>query len=185
MQKIGRESFDVNEVILVGRLTKDPELKSTLSGVSVCSFTVACDRRYQKEGERQADFISCVAWRNTAEFISKYFPKGTRIALEGSLQTRSWEDDAGNKRYATEVVVDHAEFCESSKSSDFANDSNARIAQEKEQNANFDWKQSTAHQSKGEGTQSGSNVQQRDNTLSGNIDGFIPTDFEEDLPFEI
>lgn len=141
----------MNEVILVGRLTKDPELKSTLSGVSVCSFTVACDRRYQKEGERQADFISCVAWRNTAEFISKYFPKGTRIALEGSLQTRSWEDDAGNKRYATEVVVDHAEFA----------------------------------QSKGEGSYRISDVSQAEEMPKGNIDGFIPTDYDEDLPFEI
>ncbi len=79
----------------------------------MCSFTVACDRKYQKEGERQADFISCVAWRNTAEFISKYFPKGTRIALEGSIQTRSWDDNDGNKRYATEVVVEHAEFAQS------------------------------------------------------------------------
>lgn len=79
----------------------------------MCSFTVACDRRYQKEGERQADFINCIAWRNTADFISNYFTKGTRIALDGSIQTRSWDAEDGTKRYATEVIVDHAEFAQS------------------------------------------------------------------------
>ena len=104
----------MNKVILVGRLARDPELKTTQSGVSVCSFTVACDRRYQKEGEeRQADFINCVAWRGTADFVAKYFTKGTRIALDGSIQTRSWDDDEGNRRYVTEVIVDHAEFAQS------------------------------------------------------------------------
>ena len=103
----------MNKVILVGRLVKAPELHQTASGVSVCTFTVACDRRFQKEGERQADFINCVAWRQSAEFISKYFTKGTRIALEGSIQVRSWDDNEGNKRYATEVIVDHAEFAQS------------------------------------------------------------------------
>ena len=104
----------MNKVILVGRLTKAPELRTTQSGVNVCSFTVACDRRFQKEGEeRQADFINCIAWRNTADFISNYFTKGTRIALDGSIQTRSWDAEDGTKRYATEVIVDHAEFAQS------------------------------------------------------------------------
>lgn len=103
----------MNKVILVGRLVREPELRTTQSGVSVCSFTVACDRRYQKEGERQADFINCIAWRNTADFISNYFTKGTRIALDGSIQTRSWDAEDGTKRYATEVIVDHAEFAQS------------------------------------------------------------------------
>lgn len=103
----------MNKVILVGRLAKAPELRTTQSGVSVCSFTVACDRRYQKEGERQADFINCIAWRNTADFISNYFTKGTRIALDGSIQTRSWDAEDGTKRYVTEVIVDHAEFAQS------------------------------------------------------------------------
>ena len=104
----------MNKVILVGRLVRDPELKTTPSGVSVCSFTVACDRRYQKEGEdRQADFINCVAWRGTADFVSKYITKGTRIALDGSIQTRSWDDDQGNRRYVTEVLAEHVEFAQS------------------------------------------------------------------------
>ena len=103
----------MNRAILVGRLAKDPDFGSTQSGVNVCRFTVACDRRYQTNGERQADFISCVAWREKAEFIHKYFKKGMRIALEGSIQVSSWEDRDGNKRYATDVVVDHVEFNQS------------------------------------------------------------------------
>ena len=104
----------MNRVVLVGRLVKDPELRTTPSGVSVCNFTVACDRRFARQGEeRQADFINCIAWRQTGEFVSKYFVKGNRIALDGSIQTRSWDDQNGNKRYATEVVVDHVEFAQS------------------------------------------------------------------------
>ena len=104
----------MNKVILVGRLTKDPELRSTPSGVNVCSFSVACDRRFVKEGEeRKADFINCIVWRQTAEFVSKYFRKGHRIALEGSLQTRDYTDKDGKKCYVTEVVVGDVEFCQS------------------------------------------------------------------------
>lgn len=104
----------MNKVILVGRLSKDPELRVTQSGVSVCSFSVACDRRFVKEGEeRKADFINCIAWRQTGEFVSKYFAKGHRIALEGSLQTRDYTDSEGKKRYVTEVLVDNVEFCQS------------------------------------------------------------------------
>ena len=140
----------MNQVILLGRITKDPELKQTQSGVPVCSFTVACDRRYQKEGEdRQADFINCVAWRQTAEFINRFFVKGMRIALVGSIQTRSWDDEKGNKRYATEVIVEHAEF-----------------ASDKRNNAP-------------EASQPISSPA----VPSGDIDGFMPIDYDEDLPF--
>lgn len=104
----------MNKVILVGRLTKNPELRATANGIPTCSFTVACDRQYAKQGEeRQADFINCVAWRQNAEFVPKYFAKGHRIALEGSIQTRSWEDSNGQKRYTTEVLVDRVEFVQS------------------------------------------------------------------------
>lgn len=104
----------LNKAILIGRLTKEPELKSTAQGVSTCSFTLAVDRNYQS-GEKKADFISCVAWRGTAEFISKYFQKGSLICVEGSIQTRSWKDNDGNSRYATEVVVDRSYFVERKK----------------------------------------------------------------------
>lgn len=101
----------MNKVILMGRLTRDPELRSTATGTSVASFTIAVDRRFaNKDGVRQADFINCVAWRQTADFISKYFPKGRMIAVCGSIQTRTWDDQEGKKHYVTEVVVDEAYF---------------------------------------------------------------------------
>lgn len=104
----------MNKVILVGRLVKDPELRATGSGIPVCSFSVACDRRFVKQGEeRKADFINCIAWRQTGESIAKYFAKGHRIALEGTLQTRTWQDADGKNRYAMEVVVDQWEFAQS------------------------------------------------------------------------
>ena len=101
-------------MILVGRLTKDPELRSTASGIPVCSFTMACDRRFVNQGEeRKADFINCIAWQKSAESIAQYFKKGHRIALEGSIQTRSWTDNEGKNRYSTEVVVEQWEFAQS------------------------------------------------------------------------
>ena len=104
----------MNSVCLMGRLTGDLELKTTQSGVSVTSFSVAVDRAYRsKDQERQTDFINCVAWRQTAEFISRYFHKGQRIALQGSLQSRTYTANDGSQRTAYEVVVDNAFFCES------------------------------------------------------------------------
>lgn len=104
----------MNKVVLVGRLARDPELRTTQSGTAVVSFTVACDRRFARQGEeRQADFINCVAWNKTAEFVSRYFTKGMRIALDGRIQTRSYDDQNGNKRYITEVVAEDVEFAQS------------------------------------------------------------------------
>ena len=104
----------MNKIVLVGRLSKDPELRTTQSGTPVASFTVACDRRFVKEGEeRQADFINCVAWNKTAEFVSRYFTKGMRIALEGRIQTRTYDDQDGNKRFVTEIVAEAVEFAQS------------------------------------------------------------------------
>lgn len=102
----------INNVALMGRLTATPELRQTSGGVSVTSFTLAVERSFVKQGEeRQADFIDCVAWRNTADFIARYFQKGSMIAVTGSIQTRNYEDKNGNKRKATEIVVDQASFC--------------------------------------------------------------------------
>lgn len=103
-------NFNLNKVILGGRLTADVELKKTPQGLSVCSFSIAVNRRTSKEQEQQADFINCVAWRNTAEFISKYFKKGSSICISGTIQTRSWVDNNGNNRYATEVIAEEAYF---------------------------------------------------------------------------
>ncbi len=101
----------LNKVILMGRLTADPEHKQTVSGVSVTSFSLAVERSFSGKGkERETDFITIVAWRQTADFICKYFSKGRMIALEGSIQTRRYEDRNGNKRTAVEVVADHVYF---------------------------------------------------------------------------
>lgn len=101
----------MNIVTLMGRLTADPELKTTNSGLSYCRFTVAVDRDFTKQGEdKQADFITCVAWRQTAEFISRYFSKGSLIAIKGNIRTGSYTDNSGSKRYTTEVFVDNVYF---------------------------------------------------------------------------
>ena len=111
-------SLNLNKVVLCGRLTADPELKQTQSGIAVVTFTLAVNRRFQSRTAdqaqaQQADFISVVAWRQTAEFISKYFKRGSALCVTGSLQTRNWQDQQGNKRYSTEVVVDEAMFVDS------------------------------------------------------------------------
>lgn len=106
-------ALNLNKVILSGRMTADPELKQTNSGTAVLSFTIAVDRRHQKDGEKQTDFINVVAWKQTAEFIAKYFRKGSAICVVGNLQTRTWTDQNGQKRYATEVMVEEANFVES------------------------------------------------------------------------
>lgn len=96
----------------MGRMCYDPELKSTPQGISVIRFQIAVDRNYQASGkERQADFIDCIAWRQTAEFISRYFRKGSMIAVEGSIQTQNYTDKDGNKRKAVEVLANNVSFC--------------------------------------------------------------------------
>ncbi|MBR6729285.1 MAG: single-stranded DNA-binding protein [Clostridia bacterium] len=143
----------MNKVVLVGRLARDPELRTTQSGTAVVSFTVACDRRFVKQGEeRQADFIGCVAWGKTAEFVSRYFTKGMRIALDGRIQTRTWEDQNGQKRYATEVIAEDVEFAQS-------------------KNENGGSYQAPAY-----------SAPAAPQAPSADIDGFMPVE-EEDLPF--
>lgn len=106
----------MNKVILMGRLTKDPELRyTTANNTPVCSFTLAVDKRFSRPGEeqRQADFIPIVVWDKTAEFCSKYFTKGLKVAVVGRIQTRSWDDNEGKKHYVTEVVAEEAHFADS------------------------------------------------------------------------
>lgn len=108
----------MNKVLLVGRLTRDPEIRTTQEGTKVATFTLAVDRRYKdKAGNPQADFIPCVAWRTSAEFVEKYFRKGMRVGVDGSMQTRNYEDNNKNRRYVTEVICEHVEFCESKQES--------------------------------------------------------------------
>lgn len=104
----------LNKIAVMGRLTRDPELRHTESGVAVCSFTVACDRDYKAENaEREADFIDVVAWRSTAEFVSKYFAKGRMAVVEGRLQSRKWTDKNGQNRVAWEIIADNVYFGDS------------------------------------------------------------------------
>ena len=124
----------LNRVILMGRMVADPELKQTPNGVSVATFRLAVERNYQQKdsNERICDFISCVAWRQTGEFITRYFSKGSMIAIEGSIQTRQYQDKNGNKRSAVEVIADQAYFAGSNSSeSNQSNQSSAGSSQKK------------------------------------------------------
>lgn len=105
----------MNNCALVGRLTKDPEMRYTANNIPVCGFNLAVNRRFKQEGQPEADFISVVAWQKTAEFCSKYFKKGQQIWLNGRLQTRNWEDSEGKKHYVTEVVAEEVGFADSKK----------------------------------------------------------------------
>ena len=110
----------LNHITIMGRLTRDPELRRTGSGIAVASFTVAVDRDFggRDGGEKETDFIDCVAWRQTGEFVSKYFTKGSMIVVSGRLQIRNWNDKEGNKRRTAEVVADNVYFGESRRSAD-------------------------------------------------------------------
>lgn len=107
----------LNHIVIMGRMVRDPELRSTQSGISVCSFTLACDRDFKAKdgGDKETDFIDCVAWRSTAEFVSKYFTKGRMVAASGRLQLRDWKDRDGNKRRSAEIVTDSVYFGDSKK----------------------------------------------------------------------
>ena len=109
----------LNHIVLMGRLTRDPELRRTGSGIAVASFTLAVDRDFTAQGaERETDFVDIVAWRNTAEFVSKYFTKGRMAVVSGRLQIRNWTDKEGNKRRSAEVVADNVYFGDSRRDSD-------------------------------------------------------------------
>ena len=107
----------LNHIDIMGRLTKDVELRRTSSGVAVASFTIACDRDFGQNGEKETDFIDCTAWRQTGEFVSKHFSKGKMIVVSGRLQIRKWTDKDGNKRSTAEVVADNCYFGDTKKES--------------------------------------------------------------------
>ncbi len=132
-------NINLNKVILGGRLTSQPELKQTPQGVAVTTFSIAVNRRGKKD---ETDFINCVAWRQTAEFISKYFGKGSSICIVGQIQTRSWNDSNGNKRYATEVITDEAYFVDNKAEGD-GDGYSMPPAPKTPQNANFGGQQAT------------------------------------------
>ena len=105
----------INNVVLTGRLSRDPEIKQTQSGVSVCNFCIAVDRQYKSGEEKICDFINCVAWRGTADFVSKWFHKGEGIGVTGSIQTRKWVTESGENRYTTEVLCQQVSFLDGKK----------------------------------------------------------------------
>lgn len=152
----------MNKVILIGRLTKEPELRYTAgNNTAVCQFTIAVDRRFKSDNQPTADFIPVVAWRQTGEFVSKYFNKGSRIAVVGQIQTRSWDDTEGKKHYVTEVVADEVEFCES-----------------RRQEGGI---QQGLTPPPVNNQQSKSNMQSTNN--NGFSDGYFPLDDDSDVPF--
>ena len=111
----------LNTIIIQGRIVRDPELRRTGSGIAVASFTVAVDRDFAQDGKKETDFIDCVAWRQTGEFVSKYFKKGSMIVVKGRLQIRGWNDKDGNKRKTAEVVADNCYFGSTKSDSDGSN----------------------------------------------------------------
>ena len=118
----------LNHIIIMGRLTRDPELRRTGSGVAVVSFTLAVDRDFKAEGgEKETDFIEVTAWRNTAEFVSKYFTKGRMAVVSGRLQIRKWTDKEGNQRKTAEVVADNVYFADSKKDESSGYQSNSNV----------------------------------------------------------
>ena len=158
----------LNIVALMGRLTHTPELKTTQSGTNVCSFRIAVDRSFARQGEeRKADFIDVTAWRQTAEFVSKYFQKGSMIAIEGSLQTRQYQDKNGNNRTATEVLASQVSFC-------------GGKAAEKPAVRDFD-KQTKSYTSEAKASYSAPQAAQ--GFSQGSADDFAEITDDDDLPF--
>jgi len=152
----------LNRVVLMGRLTADPELRHTNNDIAVTSFTLAVDRSYVRAGaERVTDFIDIVAWRNTAEFVSKYFNKGQLVAVEGSIQTRSYQDKDGNKRRAFEVIAENVHFAEPKR----------------------DYSQSVPRQAESYNNTSNAEVSTSTSFENGNVDDFKEIPMDDDLPF--
>lgn len=123
----------INNWVGVGRLTRDPELRKTQSGTSVLSFTVAVNRKFKKDGEETADFINCVAWNQTADFLSRYANKGSLVGVEGRIQTRNYEDKTGNRVYVTEIVADSVQLLESRAEAEKRNDQEQMYYKDKEE----------------------------------------------------
>ena len=171
----------LNRVILMGRMVADPELKQTPSGVSVATFRLAVERNYQPKdsNERLCDFISCVAWRQTGEFITRYFSKGSMIAIEGSIQTRQYQDKNGNKRTAVEVIADQAYFAGSNSNESNQNNQSKASNRGRDNQATGN-KQNSQYGQSGQSNQSAQSGNGRQQTMY--FGGFEDYD-DSDLPF--
>ena len=168
----------LNRVVLMGRLTANPELKTTQAGASVTSVTIAVDRNYVKQGEeRQADFINCVAWRQTAEFICRYFNKGSMIAVEGQLQSRTYKAKDGTNRYVVEVVADNVSF-----TGERRDNNNSGNQQNQRQNTASN--QQFRNSGYGQGGHPVPSYEQNPPSYSsGNTNDFAQVPLDDDLPF--
>ena len=176
----------INRVVLVGRLTRDVEVRKTQSGLSVASFTVACDRRgSRQEGQQTADFISCVAWRQSADFLGQYARKGALVAVEGRLQSRSYDRNDGTKAYVTEVQCDNVSLCESRATSESRQQNQNSYGNSSYGNNNYGGYGNNGYNS-GFSQTSYNQPQQSGNTMGGN-DGYgADQGFDisnDDLPF--
>lgn len=158
----------LNIVALIGRLVYDPELKTTQNGINVCSFRIAVDRSFTRQGEeRKADFIDVTAWRQTAEFVCKYFQKGSMIAIEGSLQTRQYQDQQGSNRTVVEIVANNVNFC-------------GGKAAEKSATASYE-KQTENHVREANAAHSA--PQQPQSYAQGGVDDFAEISDADEIPF--
>ncbi len=167
-----------NRVILIGRLTRDPEVRATTSGVSVATFTLAVNRSYvSQSGEREADFINCVCFRKLSEIVGRYVTKGQLINVEGRLQTRTYDAQDGSKRYVTEVLCDNVVFLESARSQNNSNNNNNNYYQKQQSTFNVNQEQPKFNQNN---QNQQSNTQSNDNYFDDNPDVDIS---EDDLPF--
>lgn len=166
----------MNKVILIGRLTKEPDIRLTPAGLKVAHYTLAVDRKFKKDGEPDADFIPCVAFGKPAEFTEKYLSKGAKIAICGRLQTRSYEDKYGQKKYVTEIIVDEQYFAESKRNADISQEQLKEIAEElKSADKNNSVEQINEVAEK-ENTKNESEIEQEVKEIAENLD-------DDDLPF--
>lgn len=166
----------LNVICVQGRLVALPELKQTPNGVSVCRFTVACERSYASNGERQTDFFDIVAWRSKAEFVHKYFDKGQMILVNGRLETNKWEDKNGNKRTSYEIVASDVDFCGSKQD-------NSRSGYGQEAQQGVDYRQGEYQGNAAPRSRGGGNFDDFQGYSSGAPEDFAVVDESEDLPF--
>jgi len=167
----------MNKVIVMGRLTRDPEIRETAGNKMVASFTIAVDRRVARGAEKKADFINCVAWEQKAEFIKNYFSKGVRIAVAGRLETRTWDDAEGKKRYVTEVIAEDVYFADGRQDSPGTGTSTTRAYGSAGANANTS--DGDPFAGAPNGTSANGNA---DAPKTGGDEGFYPVE-DDDLPF--
>ena len=166
----------MNKVILIGRLTKEPDIRLTPAGLKVAHYTLAVDRKFKKDGEPDADFIPCVAFGKPAEFTEKYLSKGAKIAICGRLQTRSYEDKYGQKKYVTEIIVDEQYFAESKRNADISQESLKELAEKLTSTDKNNSVEQTNEIAEKENTKNESEIEQEVKEIAESLD-------DDDLPF--